>query len=515
MSNLGSRFTKYQGDAETLKRAEANIFIAINSIKSQYRFLINIINGLEPVAVNEPVFIGTDGKCIFYSPNEIIFIPGFSKSIKIEGHLLHIFLHGFLGHFCRGFASRDVDVLWLVMDLQVMMLSRILEGTLEPLYYDLMPYKELLDRALDSIGLSLYFEALKDEKLNADIRSLGAHIIAVDDHSIWAYPPVDDRKTSEPQGGGLGNAASLKVIGDECLKGSKGQEGKGGASKRNDGNDGTSKRDGINGDAGNNMVTCPDTRCERDKGHTVGYDQECTLREISERIRKSEGKMGWGTTSGSDTLMCKAGKSGLLKYSELFKDLGRLNEVCLEEDIIDPVLYSYGLEMYGDVPIIEPVDITEKIIINTAVIAIDTSGSCTDLIDRFWAETRRLFSQVSGQWEIGSIILLECDTQITDEQVISDIALIGDLPETYQFSGFGGTDFRPVFERIEEYEKHGDRVDLLVYFSDLMGDYPDAGPDYPVYFVADDESSIHITEGMRPKWVNCMVLDKVDQEGFL
>ena len=102
---------------------------------------------------------------------------------------------------------------------------------------------------------------------------------------------------------------------------------------------------------------------------------------------------------------------------------------------------------------------------------------------------------------------------ITGETVIRDIALMRNPPENHAFSGFGGTDFRPVFKRIEEYEKQGNKVDLLVYFSDFYGDYPETKPDYPVYFVADEETSIRDTDDFRPEWVKCMVLDKVKQNG--
>ena len=47
--------------------------------------------------------------------------------------------------------------------------------------------------------------------------------------------------------------------------------------------------------------------------------------------------------------------------------------------------------------------------------------------------------------------------------------------------GGGGTDFRPVFEAIE---KSGIIPDVLVYFTDGYGTFPDKEPSYPVIWAS-------------------------------
>jgi predicted metal-dependent peptidase len=50
--------------------------------------------------------------------------------------------------------------------------------------------------------------------------------------------------------------------------------------------------------------------------------------------------------------------------------------------------------------------------------------------------------------------------------------------------GGGGTDFKPVFQKVEELMKNtGKRPALLVYFTDTMGGFPEKPPDYPVIWV--------------------------------
>jgi predicted metal-dependent peptidase len=43
--------------------------------------------------------------------------------------------------------------------------------------------------------------------------------------------------------------------------------------------------------------------------------------------------------------------------------------------------------------------------------------------------------------------------------------------------GGGGTDFRPVFNRITD---DGLKPDAIVYFTDMLGTFPDKDPGYPV-----------------------------------
>ena len=48
----------------------------------------------------------------------------------------------------------------------------------------------------------------------------------------------------------------------------------------------------------------------------------------------------------------------------------------LDQDAFDPVAYYYGMERYGNLPMIEPLETREGNRLEELVIAIDTSGSC-------------------------------------------------------------------------------------------------------------------------------------------
>jgi predicted metal-dependent peptidase len=102
------------------------------------------------------------------------------------------------------------------------------------------------------------------------------------------------------------------------------------------------------------------------------------------------------------------------------------------------------------------------------VLALDVSGSIDPVwVRQFLVEAEQLRGKVNLQ-----LRLLTCDNRIHDDRIMSGALA---LPGT----GGGGTDFRPVFSRLE-----GDSgVDALVYCTDLVGHYPEQQPRYPVFWL--------------------------------
>ena len=101
------------------------------------------------------------------------------------------------------------------------------------------------------------------------------------------------------------------------------------------------------------------------------------------------------------------------------------------------------------------------------VVAIDTSGSIdADLLDAFLGEVEGIMHEARPQ----TVTLIDCDTTINSQK---DYESTDQLPR--DFSGGGGTDFRPVFEAIES-----DPPVCLIYFTDLEGKFPKEQPAFPV-----------------------------------
>ena len=84
-----------------------------------------------------------------------------------------------------------------------------------------------------------------------------------------------------------------------------------------------------------------------------------------------------------------------------------------------------------------------------------------------------------------------------------------DYVRDLEFRGFGGTDFRPVFEYVNELIERGEFDDLkgLIYFTDGNGTYPKRRPPYETafVFVDDDEFEYEV-----PSWAMKLVLETTD-----
>ena len=64
-------------------------------------------------------------------------------------------------------------------------------------------------------------------------------------------------------------------------------------------------------------------------------------------------------------------------------------EVYVDEDSFDYAFYTYGLSLYGNMPLVEPLEYKEQHKIEDFVIVIDTSMSCSgELVKRFLEETK-------------------------------------------------------------------------------------------------------------------------------
>lgn len=106
-------------------------------------------------------------------------------------------------------------------------------------------------------------------------------------------------------------------------------------------------------------------------------------------------------------------------------------------------------------------------------VAIDTSGSMSnDDVAICLNEVR----SVCQQFKDYRIHYLQCDDGIQDYQEVTPY-----VEFTNRIHGRGGTSFVPVFEAICDRALN---VSCLVYFTDMMGTFPDTSPNYPVIWIS-------------------------------
>ncbi len=115
-------------------------------------------------------------------------------------------------------------------------------------------------------------------------------------------------------------------------------------------------------------------------------------------------------------------------------------------------------------------------------VAVDTSGSIkAGEIEEFLSEVAALKGQMRAR-----VTLLPCDSQLAPGAPwIIEPWEDFDLPDS--LAGGGGTDFRPVFEWLEA---NGVQPELLVYFTDAEGRFPDHEPNYPVIWLVKGKEKV-------------------------
>jgi predicted metal-dependent peptidase len=115
-------------------------------------------------------------------------------------------------------------------------------------------------------------------------------------------------------------------------------------------------------------------------------------------------------------------------------------------------------------------------------VVLDSSGSISEQeIDEFMSEIDAIKGQLRAR-----ILLHACDTALAEEgpwlfEPWDEFR----LPTTIQ--GGGGTDFRPVFEWISS---QGREPDLLLYFTDALGEFPLAEPTFPVLWLVKGKAPV-------------------------
>lgn len=183
-------------------------------------------------------------------------------------------------------------------------------------------------------------------------------------------------------------------------------------------------------------------------------------------------------------------------------------ELSINEDEFDYGSYYYGLTQYNNMPFIDPLEYKEAMKIKELVIAIDTSGSCSgQLVRQFLKKTLGILRETDVFDTQIKIHIIQCDNEIKDDFVIENLKNINSIEQEFIIKGHGGTDFRPVFEYVEELRYSGELKNLkgLLYFTDGYGIYPKKSPDYDTAFLFLEGS---YSDEKVPPWAIKYILSK-------
>lgn len=174
-----------------------------------------------------------------------------------------------------------------------------------------------------------------------------------------------------------------------------------------------------------------------------------------------------------------------------YRDFLRKFTVLREEMHLDPEeydlnYYTYGLRLYGNMPLLEPMETREIQKIQDFVIVVDTSYSTSgDLVKAFLQETFDILMEKEHFFSDSRIHVIQCDDQVQSDQLITNEQELDKLLQSFTIVGGGGTDFRPAFAYVNQLRERGELEQLrgMLYFTDGKGIYPQRRPDYQTAFL--------------------------------
>lgn len=358
------------------------------------------------------------------------------------------------------------------------------------------------------------YRALRDGAY-ADARGQWDELFASDDHAPW-HVDAQDAGAARPQQG----ASASPQAGGKASQGGDGQPSQAREAAMEQARDssrpGAGDSDFANGsadegDGGDTDMLAPSTR---------QAESRTRIPQENPRARQQWEQAAKSLRVDLETLSRMRGErlGGLMRELEVtghehidYRDFLRQfavrgEHLRVSDDEFDYVLYTYGLELYGDMPLIEPLEYKDERRVRDFAIVIDTSSSVTGkVVQQFVDTTFDVLTSEASFFEKVNIHIIQCDTRVQSDVKLTSLADLDRWRRNIRLYGFGGTDFRPAFAYVDELLAAGEFDDLsgLLYFTDGWGTYPTRMPPYPTAFVFYDEDH---RPDLVPAWAIQVVL---------
>ena len=342
----------------------------------------------------------------------------------------------------------------------------------------------------------------KEQAGASDQQNLGE---GLDTEGGEASSPVGSQSRNERTSGGVDSPSATGASGDSGDARSQGGASPSGGS--GSGLDDAHVLEGSDADAPADLRDYEEMQRETDRQRL-----EREWREAGERVQlelEAQSRQR-GELAGNLLRQLEVGSRTKTDYAAFLRKFAVLGEhMQLNDDEFDQVFYTYGLRLYGNLPLIEPLETKEVRRVRDFVVAIDTSGSTSGaLVERFLTRTWEILQSEESFFKKINLHILQCDSEIQEHARVTNKEEFENYIHAFSARGLGGTDFRPVFQKVEELRRARELTNLkgLIYFTDGQGTYPERKPDYETAFVFVEDPEGNLPE--VPPWAMRVILEE-------
>lgn len=393
-------------------------------------------------------YIGTDGDYIYYNPS-FLMKQYQEDAVLVNRAYLHLVFHCIFRHMVnRG--DRDEEYWNLACDIAV---EDILDSMEDKSVRALVPegrqkLYEKLHQKMKVLTAEGIYHYLKQEKITVDELLNMEQLFLVDDHQFFEAPKREEKKKNDPE-----------------------QE----------------RENNKSGEEENQ---------ENNREENGKQQVQSALAALSEKWKQISENMKTNLETFSAQAGARAG--GLLAsltvdnreeydFADFLRKFTRpKEEMKLDEETFDTAFYTYGLKLYGNLPLIEPLEYREENKIEEFVIVVDTSGSCQNGEVKEFLEDIFAILKDSGLFTRRyRVHLLQCDTAVHSDILVTSAEQAEEIRKNFTMYGGGGTDFRAAFEYIRQQREDGkmNTIQGLLYFTDGYGTFPEQRPEYDTAFI--------------------------------
>lgn len=441
--------------------------------------------------------MATDGTYLYYNSAHICRQFRRAKEIPVRDYL-HVILHCVFRHI---FVSKKIDAkVWdLACDIAVENLINKLNlkcVSCERQIRQAWLLKELEEK-LPKLSAEWIYKYFMEENLSdEDMEQLRKNFMA-DEHFIWYHPNIldqehgDKEKEEEDAGEQEDEDTGNKIDPEEADADTSLPEGEEGEdADRTDELLATIESEDGGGQGGEGEG---DSDRNEKKPALKPETLKQEWRDIAERIQMDLETFSnsYGEGAGEMQQQLRQINKETYDYADFLKHFAVLGEnIEINDDEFDYIFYTYGMKLYDRMPLVEPLEYKEVKKIREFVIAIDTSESVSgEIVQKFVTKTWNILKQTENFFRKINIHIIQCGARVEEDVRISSQEEFDEYIRHMVLKGFGGTDFRPVFTKIEELKRQHEFVNLkgMIYFTDGYGAFPNQAPSFDAAFVFLDQ----------------------------